>query len=167
MYLGSPKDEFDVVWNEAKEFLLLQSDREKVVQFVKWMKKKACLAFGPEPSFRFPIFRKGIYWAELGENVGSEENKHRPVVLLWSTKEAPIAIVVPLTTQRLHDEYFFHIDLEHFNNTALIEQIRTISLRRITYPLRAKGRVASVSHQDIARIDDAIRKLFTTRHDVT
>ncbi|MFY0544413.1 type II toxin-antitoxin system PemK/MazF family toxin [Brevibacillus sp. H7] len=167
MFQGSQEEDFDKVWSEIKEILTIQTDREKAVKFVKWMKLKAMLAFGSEPSFHFPIFRKGIYWAELGENIGSEENKHRPVVLLWSTKEAPIAVVVPLTTQRLNDEYFFHIDLEHFNNTALIEQIRTISLRRITYPLRVKGRVASVSHQDIVKIDEAIRKLFTTRHNET
>ncbi|MGO0063460.1 type II toxin-antitoxin system PemK/MazF family toxin [Brevibacillus fluminis] len=164
---GSQEEDIEKVWSELKDFLTIQTDREKIVKFVKWMKQKADLAFGSEPAFQFPIFRKGIYWAELGENIGSEENKHRPVVLLWSTKEAPIAVVVPLTTQRLNDEYFFHIDLEHFNNTVLIEQIRTISLRRITYPLRAKGRVASVSNQDIVKIDDAIRMLFTTRHNVT
>ncbi|USG65088.1 type II toxin-antitoxin system PemK/MazF family toxin [Brevibacillus ruminantium] len=164
---GSQEEDIEKIWSEVKEFLTTQPDREKTVKFVKWMKQKAVLAFGSENVHKFPIFRKGIYWAELGENIGSEENKHRPVVLLWSTKEAPIAVVVPLTTQRLHDEYFFHIDLEHYNNTALIEQIRTISLRRITYPLRAKGRVASVSHQDIMKIDDAIRRLFTTRHTAT
>lgn len=163
MIQGSNEENFDKVWSEIKEILAIQTDREEAVKFVNWMKRKAGLVFGSEPSFKFPIFRKGIYWAELGENIGSEENKHRPVVLLWSTKEAPIAVVVPLTTQRLYDEYFFHIDLEYFNNTALIEQIRTISLRRITNPLRVKGRVASVSQQDVTRIDDAVKKLFTSR----
>ncbi|MEJ8548568.1 type II toxin-antitoxin system PemK/MazF family toxin [Brevibacillus borstelensis] len=167
MLQGSQDEDIEKIWREVKEFLTFQPEREKAVKFLKWMKQKAIITFGPENTRKFPIFRKGIYWAELGENIGSEENKHRPVVLLWSTKEAPIAVVVPLTTQRLHDEYFFHIDLEHYNNTALIEQIRTISLRRITYPLRAKGRVASVCHQDIMKIDDAVRRLFTTRHTAT
>lgn len=144
--------------------ILEGKNNEKVINFLTWAIKKADLGFGEDRNkFGFPIFRKGIYWAEYGENIGSEENKHRPVAFLWTSRESPIAIVVPLTTQRLDDDYFFHVDLEEFNNTALVEQIRTISLRRITGPLRRKGRVASLSDNDVLKIDIAIKKLLTTR----
>ncbi|WP_270406177.1 type II toxin-antitoxin system PemK/MazF family toxin [Paenibacillus timonensis] len=148
--------------------ILEGKDEEKVANFLTWAVKKAGLGFGEDTEkFGFPIFRKGIYWAEYGENIGSEENKHRPVAFLWTSRESPIAIVVPLTTQRLADDYFFHVDLEHFNNTALVEQIRTISLRRITGPLRRKGRVASLSDKDVSKIDEAVKKLLTTRTSVS
>lgn len=144
--------------------ILAENDQEKVKNFLTWTVKKAELGFGEDPGkFSFPVFRKGIYWAEYGENIGSEENKHRPVAFLWTSRKSPIAIVVPLTTQRLADDYFFHVDLEHFNNTALVEQIRSISLRRITGPLRRKGRVASLSDNDVINIDAAIKKLLITR----
>jgi hypothetical protein len=69
---GSQEEDIEKVWSELKEFLTFQTDCEKAVKFVKWMKQKADLAFDSEPDFQFPIFRKGIYWAELGENIGSE-----------------------------------------------------------------------------------------------
>lgn len=82
MLQGSQEEDMEKAWRELKEFLMIQTDLEKSGKFIRWMKKKAELTFCSEPSsFPFPIFRKGIYWAELGENVGSEENKHRPVVL--------------------------------------------------------------------------------------
>lgn len=70
MLQGSQEEDFEKVWNELKDFLTIQTDREKTVKFVKWMKQKVDLAFGSEPAFQFPTFSKGNL-------LGGIRRKHR------------------------------------------------------------------------------------------
>ena len=43
-----------------------------------------------------------------------------------------------LTTKRLNDYFWFHIDLEEIDSTVLIEQLKVVSKLRITNPYRKK-----------------------------
>ncbi|WP_412677366.1 type II toxin-antitoxin system PemK/MazF family toxin [Bacillus smithii] len=45
-----------------------------------------------------------MYWAHWVINVGHEEDKHRPVLVVRSEKNSPLCAVVPLTIQRLNDD---------------------------------------------------------------
>ena len=54
----------------------------------------------------------------MGCNVGSEEGKHRPVLVTRTYPNSPTIAVIPLTTQRLHDRKQYHIDLENQNSAA-------------------------------------------------
>lgn len=145
---------------------------EESIKYVEWMKKKLELRYGSIEKGQyiktkyptFPLFPTGIYWAYLGVNVGSEENKHRPVLVLRASRNQDQCTVIPLSTQRLDDGVEFHIDLTEFNNTALIEQLRVISKKRIEKPQRTKGGIASVKNEDdLKKIYEQIAKYFATR----
>lgn len=131
-----------------------------VKAYFDWMLTKIKLNYGtvvnsvlsPPKTPSFPIMISGIYWAYLGENIGSEQNKFRPVVILRADKKNDICIAVPLTTQHLNDGNWNHIDLESYTNTALVEQVQRLSKKRISHPLRNKGGFAKAKVADMDRI---------------
>ena len=51
----------------------------------------------------------------MGCNMGSEEGKHRPVLVTRTYPNPPTITVLPLTTQRLNDGKQYHVDLEKQN----------------------------------------------------
>lgn len=66
---------------EETENLLNGIDTTDAIQFSKWTKEKANLRYnGSLP--KFPIYNNFIYWCNLGINIGSEQNKLRPVLIL-------------------------------------------------------------------------------------
>ena len=129
--------------------------------FMEWTQKKSELKFDTSNSVKsFPIIPNCIYWAYMGCNVGSEEGKHRPVLITRTYKNSPICTVIPLTTQRLNDEYWYHIDLEHYNSTVLCEQMRIIDITRIDKPYRIKGKISSISKKDWESISKEVNWLY-------
>lgn len=150
----------------------LENPDEDALKYVEWMKKKAELRYGKIKNEelvkteypKFPIFPTGIYWAYLGVNVGSEENKHRPVLVLRASRQQDQCTIIPLSTQRLKDDVEFHVDLTEFDNTVLVEQLRVISKKRLDKPLRHKGNIASVKNEsDLEKIYGQLSKYFATR----
>ena len=143
---------------ETKE-LLNNINTDDAVQFSEWTKNKSKLRYnGTIPTF--PIYNNFIYWCNLGMNIGSEQNKLRPVLILKSLQNSPICTIIPLTSKRLHDKYWFHIDLEHIDSTALVEQIRTVSKIRITSPFRNKGTMVILSDTDWNNINSQLEDLY-------
>ena len=51
--------------------------------------------------------------------------------MLKTSKNSPICTILPLTTKRLEDVFWFHIDLEEVNSTVLVEQLKVVSKIRI------------------------------------
>ena len=81
------------------------------VEFSKWTKEKANLRYkGQLP--KFPIYNNFIYWCNLGINVGSEQNKLRPVLVLKSSRNSPICAILPLTSKRINDQFLFHMKVK-------------------------------------------------------
>ena len=120
------------------ENLLKNINNFDAIQFSEWTKEKANLRYnGKLP--KFPIYNNFIYWCNLGVNIGSEQNKLRPVLILKTSKNSPICTILPLTTKRLEDNFWFHIDLEEIDSTVLVEQLKVVSKIRITDPYRKKG----------------------------
>ena len=103
------------------ENLLNNIDTTDAIQFSEWTKEKANLRYNGQLP-KFPIYNNFIYWCNLGINVGSEQNKLRPVLILRTSKNSPICTILPLTTKRLGDQFWFHIDLEEVDSTVLVEQ---------------------------------------------
>ena len=68
---------------EVTEILLNSINNSDAIQFSEWTKEKANLRYnGKLP--KFPIYNNFIYWCNLGINIGSEQNKLRPVLILKS-----------------------------------------------------------------------------------
>ena len=135
---------------EAKIFLDTINTPD-AIQFSEWTKEKTYLRYnGKLP--QFPIYNNFIYWCNLGVNIGSEQNKLRPVLILRSSKNSPICTILPLTTKRLNDELWFHVDLEKIDSTVLVEQLKVVSKIRITDPFRRKGKLHYNLYQIIVNI---------------
>lgn len=138
-------------------------NKEEALGYAEWMLKKAQLRYiDRDQKFEFPILYRRVYWAHMGLNIGREEDKHRPIVVVRSESKSPICHVVPLTTQRLDDDYWYHVDLDGFDNTALVEHFRTISKDRIDKPLWQRGEIATISKENMNEIQKEIRRMFGT-----
>lgn len=162
------KTQIQSIFNELEQLLdSLEDPNEKndsieALKYAEWMLKKAQLRYvEKQKKHSFPILYGRIYWAHMGLNIGSEEDKHRPVVIVKSERKSPICYVVPLTTQRLEDGYWYHVDLDGYENTALVEHFRTISKDRIDQPLWKSGEIAEVPRENMLKIHSEIKRMFT------
>lgn len=91
------------------------------------------------------IPRKGEIWTcELGQNVGSEENKVRPVIIIQNdtgNKNAPTTIVAPISNRpkkiavhielRQSDYILEEGEKNYITGTVLSEQIKVVSKARL------------------------------------
>lgn len=127
--------------------------------FMEWTKTKSELKFNPK-SKTFPIIPNCIYWAFMGCNIGSEEGKHRPVLVTRTYPNSPTITILPLTTQRLNDGKQYHIDLEEQNSTVLVEQMRVIDCDRVDKPMRRSGKIVSITKKDWSMIQYQIKREY-------
>ena len=56
--------------------------------------------------------------------------------------------ILPLTTKRLQDGFWFHFDLKEVESTILVEPLKVVSKIRITDPYREKGQLVTISAND-------------------
>ena len=144
------------------ENLLENINNSDAIQFSEWTKEKANLRYnGKLP--KFPIYNNFIYWCNLGINIGSEQNKLRPVLILKTSKNSPICTILPLTTKRLEDDFWFHIDLEEIDSTVLVEQLKVVSKIRLTNPYRKKGKLVTILQNDWNKINAQLESLYRLR----
>ena len=140
--------------NETAE-ILSTVDKNLGTEYAQWTKNKAIIKFNKKiPTF--PITNNYIYWCNLGINIGSEQNKIRPIIVTKTKKESKVCTIIPLTSERMNDTRWYHIDLEAQNSTALIEQLRNISKLRILNPFRLKGKLVKISQKDWDNINQAL-----------
>ena len=137
----------EVIILYRQEAVELQVDYDDLQMYMDWTKIKSELKFNPQPK-SFPILYNCVYWAFMGCNIGSEEGKHRPVLITRTYKNSPTITVIPLTTKRLHDKEQYHVDLEEEDSTALVEQMRVIDIARIDKPIYRNGKVLTITEKD-------------------
>lgn len=103
--------------------------------------------------------RGDVYYADLGEGVGSEQFGTRPVVVIQNdvgNRYSPTVIVAAVSTQietkaQLPTHHIVTEGCLKQPSVILLEQLRTIDKQRI-------GRfVGSLSPQDIAAMDQALK----------
>ena len=140
--------------NETAE-ILSTVDKNLGIEYAQWTKNKAIIKFNKKiPTF--PITNNYIYWCNLGINIGSEQNKIRPIIVTKTKKESKVCTIIPLTSERMNDTRWYNIDLENQNSTALIEQLRNVSKLRILNPFRLKGKLVKISQKDWNNINQAL-----------
>ena len=100
-----------------------------------------------------------IWWCNIGKNIGSEqdgkgENCERPVLIIKAFSRS-VCLIVPLTTSKRINPYYFKIGLVEDKEACLvISQIRLIDTKRL---------INRIMIQDIEIFDKvrkAIRSLF-------
>ena len=70
--------------NETAE-ILSTVDKNLGTEYAQWTKNKAIIKFNKKiPTF--PITNNYIYWCNLGINIGSEQNKIRPIIVTKTKK---------------------------------------------------------------------------------
>lgn len=147
---------------EETENLLNNINTTDAIQFSEWTKEKVNLIYNGQFA-KFPIYNNFIYWCNLEINIGSEQNKLRPVLILKTSKNSTICTILPLTTKRLQDKFWFHIDLEEVDSTVLVEQLKVVSKLRFTDPYRKKGKLVTISQNDWDKINYQLENLYRLR----
>ena len=145
-------------FNETQS-ILENVDENLALEYTTWMKDKAKIKFKRNiPTF--PITNNFIYWCNLGINVGSEQNKIRPAIIVRTQTNSPICTILPLTSVRLNDKKWYHVDLEQKNSTAMIEQVRNISKLRVLNPKRTNGLINRITQNDLLNINKALGNYY-------
>lgn len=115
-----------------------QKIRNRTVSYVKWFEKKYEYKFRAK-SNRLVIKRGEVYYCDFGDNIGSEQNKIRPAIILQNdvgNLHSTTTIVAPITDEP-KPELPTHVDIKLLKpNTAvrgeiLIEQLRCVSKNRL------------------------------------
>lgn len=98
-----------------------------------------------------------VYWVDLNPTIGAEMQKIRPCVVV-SPKELndhlATVIIVPITSA-IHG-YPFRVSCQIMgrNGEMATDQIRTIDKQRL------KNKIASLSVDEIASLQDVLRQMF-------
>jgi mRNA-degrading endonuclease toxin of MazEF toxin-antitoxin module len=85
-----------------------------------------------------PLFKEAeIWWCSFGENIGSEENGKseeflRPVII-YKKFDRFTFLGIPLTSQIKEGSWYVSIQFQRQNQTVIINQIRSLSVRRLRY----------------------------------
>ncbi|WP_162636779.1 type II toxin-antitoxin system PemK/MazF family toxin [Paenibacillus odorifer] len=145
---------------EQIKVCILDCEAEESLAVVKWLFEKVSMRNDPEIKKDFALFSKGIYYAKLGKNIGSEIEKDRPCILISSTSKSEVAVVVPISDEDKYigSTFWFHVPINDVG-TALVEQIRTISKGRIRRPLKIGNKIKEISESERISINQAIDKL--------
>ena len=144
---------------ETANSLLQNINTIDSIQFSEWIKQKTKLRYNTNLP-KFPIYNNFIYWCNLGYNIGSEQNKLRPVLVVKTSLTSPTCVILPLTSKRLNDFYWYHIDLEEIDSTVLVEQLRVVSKIRFVNPYRKKGCLIHITQSDWNKINNQLEKLY-------
>ena len=144
---------------KSTESILQDINNDDTVEFAQWTKDKANLRYNSQIP-KFPIYNNFIYWCNLGINIGSEQNKLRPVLVVKTSSASPICTILP---KRLNDNYWYHIDLEKIDSTVLVEQLRVVSKIRFANPYRKKGTLVTISQKDWDKINSQLQNLYRLR----
>lgn len=102
-------------------------------RFLEWIHFKALLhAILHKPPF---VSEGEIWWASLGENVGTEMNGKsykfsRPVIVLRKLASG-FYIVIPVTTQVHHGTWYVPFKQKGREMFACLHQVRSIDYRRL------------------------------------
>ena len=83
--------------------------------------------------------RGDIFYADLGEGIGSEQSGYRPVVIIQNnigTNTAQTVIVAAITSRKMNRNQPTHYHIEagyglELPSTILLEQLRTVDKRRL------------------------------------
>ena len=111
------------------DFLILN----QVQRFMDWSSRKVQIHFA---SHREVLFHESeIWWANLGENVGSETNGknfrfEKPVIILKKYSHN-LLFTIPCTSRLKEGSWFFAFRIEGRPRRALIAQGRSISSKRL------------------------------------
>jgi mRNA interferase MazF len=104
------------------------------------------------------VSERDIWWASIGENVGSEINGKsalfsRPVIVLKKLSHG-FYFVIPTTTQVREGSWYVAFRQQGKDMLACLHQARAIDFRRLS------SRLGKVDSDDFKRVKDGFRTLY-------
>ncbi|WMJ79821.1 type II toxin-antitoxin system PemK/MazF family toxin [Clostridium sp. MB40-C1] len=137
----------------------------RIYNYALWVNEQIKINDNPQKSSRIVPRRGEIWTCELGQNVGSEENKVRPVIIIQNNtgnKKSPTTIVAPISNRP--KKIAVHIELReddyklengeknYVTGTILAEQIKVVSKARL-------GRHIATVNKEFMKILDSKLKI--------
>lgn len=130
--------------------------KEVLEKFLNWARLKFVIHTKPEITFYFR--EREIWWANLGANIGYEEegkndNFERPI-LVFKKFNRFILWAVPLTSKNKDGKYYYQIEYKGQKFSIILSQLRVISSKRLSRKVR------TISEKDFYKIKKAIKELI-------
>lgn len=117
---------------------------KKIYEYIKWTNDKIAINNNVWASSRTIPKRGEIWTCQLGENIGSEENKIRPAIIIQNdtgNEKGPTTIIVPISNRpkkisthielRSSDYKLVRGEVNKITGTVLCEQIKVVSKARL------------------------------------
>lgn len=106
---------------------------DQVGRFISWSGRKVDVHFQGRDEFY--VSERDVWWASLGENVGSETNGknfhfERPVIIIKRFSK-DMLFVVPTTTKPKEGSWYHSVEYDGVQTKAILAQARTISAKRL------------------------------------
>jgi mRNA interferase MazF len=123
---------------------------EQARRFVDWASQMIGLHFRKRGR---PYFQeREVWWASLGENIGSEINGknhrfERPIIIVKKFCN-DMMLIVPSTTKLKSGSWYFSYQFEGKELCAALAQLRVISVRRL---IRKMGNIDPVTFSELKK----------------
>lgn len=140
-----------------------QSDSDKTVKLLDWTIRKFRIQVNAHRHNNKVIYRGEVYWCNLGENIGNEESKKRPVVIIQNQKgndNSPTTIVAPITNATINLPVAVPI-----NRTQNPNVTGTIDLGQIKVVHKARligNSIDKLRNSELKKVDMALMKSVGT-----
>lgn len=144
---------------------LHQVDPEKTVKLLDWTIRKFRIQVNAHLHSNKVIYRGEVYWCYLGENIGNEECKKRPVVIIQNQKgndHSPTTIVAPITNSIINLPIAVPINrTQNPNVTGTIDlgQIRVVHKARLI-----GNSIDKLKNSELKKVDFALMKSIGIYH---
>lgn len=142
---------------------LYRSNNEKTEKILEWTIRKIRLQTNAHRKDNKVIYRGEIFWCDLGENIGSEESKRRPVVIVQNQKgnnNSPTTIIAPITNATINLPIAVPINREEnpdITGTVDLGQIKVIHKARLI-----GNSIGKLTTSELKKIDIALMKSVGT-----
>lgn len=137
-------------------------------EYIEWISETVRLDAIANSTKRRNVYRGEVYWCWFGINIGSEQNKKRPCVILQNDKGnlgSPNTIVAPITnTGSTLDVVVPVADKYDTNNTRILSgyvqlgNVVTISKSRLD------NKITKLSKSEMGLVDIALSKAIDLNH---
>jgi mRNA-degrading endonuclease toxin of MazEF toxin-antitoxin module len=159
MSLTSHQREYDwrsAAWERGGRMIQFAATEDMRKDFLQWMGLKGALH---ERHHEPPYVSNGdIWWASVGENVGSEingkSNQFSRPVIIYKKLSHSFYFVVPTTTQEKQGTWFVPIRQRDTKMFACLHQARAIDYRRLS------SKLGTLDDEDLDRVHAGFRSLY-------
>lgn len=145
---------------------LNQLDPDKTVKLLDWTIRKFRIQANAHKYNNKIVYRGEIYWCYLGENIGNEENKKRPVVIIQNQKgnsHSPTIIIAPITNSVINLPVA--VPVNRAQNPKVTGTIDLGQLKVIHKARLVGKRIDKLTNSELKKVDFALmRSVGTYNH---